>query len=138
MKRRRVAADEANDSMNAPDRAGFLLFIRNVMGINSTNLPDNSMSIDYALTVALELVNLTLAQISCVIYTLSVYNLAGDNLINYAQDQPGLTYFVDLRASYGSLNFVAGVIQSAGDEGTSESILTPVYEKFDDGEFAKS
>ncbi len=124
-----------------PTLAGFISFIRNVMAIGTGVLPDDSPVIPMALSVALAIVNPAL---NCVgyapgvpgtnpvsIYTLAVYNLAGDNVINYAQDvgspppvyQDGLPYFEYLRKKFNTNAFVSGVIQSAGDESTNESMV---------------
>jgi len=108
-----------------PTLAGFLAFIRNVMGIPTNALPDSSPDVAACYTLALEIVSPDLAALSSVIYPLAVYNLAGDFLINYAQDQPGSTYFETLRTSYKIYNFVAGVITSSSDVSTSESLATP-------------
>lgn len=119
-----------------PTLAGFLVFIRSVMGINTTVLPDNSAAITYAYNVALMTVNPQLGLGLCPtppglwnIYAIAVYNLAGDLLINYAPDQEGQTYFATLRgpppAGYGIYNFVAGVIESAHDETTGDSVAVP-------------
>ena len=116
--------------------AEFLNFIRNVMGISTTNLPDNSPAIPIALAIAEDLTNPALKAIqspSCStlgytgpsIYELAVYNLGGDNLINFAQDVPGGTFFQQARQSYGINAFVAGVISSTSDNGTGESMLVP-------------
>ena len=110
-----------------PTPAGFLNFVRNVMGVPTDVLPDDSLVLVYALQVALLIVNQKINAASPAIYTLAVYNLAGDNLINYAQDlppfpdPPALPFWAALRKSYGSNNFVAGVVSSASDEGTSSS-----------------
>ena len=92
-----------------------------------------------AFQVALEIVNPALALVGApyiypqpggvpaqsMLYTFAVYNLAGSNLINYAQDTPPSTYFTDLRATLKIGNFVPGVISSSSDEGTSQSLLNP-------------
>lgn len=116
-----------------PTPAGFLAFIRNVMGISTSNLPDNSPVIPMALAVSLEIVNLAINTASPLMYTLAVYNLGGDNLINYAQDvpdaqpvpgsDPPLPYFANLRSSFKCNAFISGVISSASDDGTSESMV---------------
>jgi len=108
-----------------PTLADYLTFIRNVMGIPSSALPDNSPVITMSFDVALEIVNLTLNQMSSVIYTLAVYNLAGDNLINFAPDQPGSDYFSTVRTSFNSTGFMAGVVGASEDEATSQTLLTP-------------
>ena len=122
----------------SPTLAGFLSFIRTVMGITSKNLPDNSPVIPMAFAVALAIVNPAL-QAVCIpdvdaagvslnsggltIYTLAVYNLAGDNLINYAPDQAGSTYFCDAREKFNTMGFSPGVISASSDEGTSQSLV---------------
>ena len=98
------------------------------MGITTTYLPDDSLSIGYAYSVALALVNPALASVPAV-YTLAVYNLGGDNLINYAPDQPGQTYFQDARKSFGLTTFSPGVAASASDGGTSVGLVTPEFMK---------
>ncbi len=70
-----------------PTIAGFLTFIAQVMGITPNYLPTNAPVITTAFNVAMAIVNPVLCQIDPSIYALSVYNLAGDNLINYAPDQ---------------------------------------------------
>lgn len=131
-----------------PTLAGFQNFITTVMGISTTILPADSPVIGFALSVALSIVN---KQLQCVavpqtdgagaslnsggltIYALAVYNLAGSNLLSYAQDQPGapnvrgskppMPFFAWTRKQYNINGFVSGVIQSAADETTSESMV---------------
>lgn len=95
------------------------------MGINTTVLPDNSPYIGWAFDVAIEVVNLNFQCIQGPIYLLMVYNLAGHNLITFAQDQPGQTFFKDTRKDFGIFAFTAGVVQSSSDEGTSTSLMVP-------------
>lgn len=119
-----------------PTLPGFIAFIRNVMGINTTVLPDSSAVIPMALSVALAIVNPALASagympgvtgtVAVSIYTLAVYNLAGDNVINFAPDvasAPNDTFFKDLRASFQTNAFVSGVISASNDESTGESLV---------------
>ena len=101
--------------------AGYLLFIRQIMGISIAVLPDASPYIDYSFQVSLATVSLDLAIVVPGIYPLAVYNLAGDRLLNYAQDQPDSTYFKDLRQQLNLTSFVPGVIQSSSDVTTSQS-----------------
>ena len=95
------------------------------MGITTTVLPSDSPVIPMSFNVAVALVNTQLRQANCELYTLAVYNLAGDRLLNFAQDQVGQTFFADQRQQFGLNNFTAGVISSTGDEGTNESMVTP-------------
>lgn len=117
-----------------PTLAGFLSFIRSVMGIDPLYLPDDSVAINWAYSVALMIVNpdLTLvtagppsAPLSVSLYELCVYNLAGDNLINYAPDQPGRTFFAEQRKNLGISTFAAGVVSSTSDDGDSVSLAVP-------------
>lgn len=116
--------------------AGYLDFIRNYMQIPTSALPDSSPAVLMTLAISEEVVNPALRAVAspCYstlgydgpnIYELCVYNLGGDNLINFAPDVPGGTYFAKLRAQYGCNSFVAGVISSSADEGTSESLTVP-------------
>lgn len=104
---------------NLPD---YLTFIRQHVGISSGPLPDNSMWISATFNMALETVNELLALAGSVFYTLSVYNLGADRLLNFALDEAGQTYFSDLRKTLGISGFTAGVITSSSDQGTSQSI----------------
>jgi hypothetical protein len=117
--------------MQQPTLAGFIDFIRGVMGIDPLLLPDNSPAIEWAYANALMIVNPTLglvgvkSPIETTLYIEAVYNLGGDNIINYAPDQPGRTYFADLRRSMNITSFAAGLVQSASDSGTSDSLAVP-------------
>lgn len=103
----------------APTVGGFLTFIRNVMGVPTQALPDDAPVITYAFDFALEIVNRTIQCASPLMYNAAVYNLSGDNLINYAPDQDGSTYFADLRTKWNLLKFIPGVVQTSSDDGTS-------------------
>lgn len=133
----------------SPTLAGFILFVRNTMGISTTVLPDADPVIPMAFAVALAIVNPALQCVpipsadaagvslnsgGLTIYTLACYNLAADNLLNYAQDQsgaaivegsgdPGLPFFQWTRKQLNMLGFVPGVIQSSNDETTGESFV---------------
>ncbi len=106
-----------------PTLAGFLSFVRSVMGVPQSALPDNAPVLQESLTFSLEIVNQTLNQVSPRMYTAAVYNLAGDNLINYAPDQSGQIYFKDIRTSFNIGGFVSGVIQSSSDNGSGDSLV---------------
>jgi hypothetical protein len=123
---------------SGPTLAGFTTFIRDVMDIGTEELPDGLPVIGMALAVAMSIVNRSLC-IVCLptndadgvqiipqqetIYTLAVYNLAGDNLVNYAQDQPGRVFFKGLRTKLNLHGFVSGVISASSDEGTSQTLV---------------
>lgn len=125
-------------------QAGFVQFIRSVMQIGTTDLPDASLAITWAYNVALGTVNTSLA-LSAVpntfdpstgrqvtFYDLAVYNLAADNLVNYAIDAPGTaedangnTFFEALRFKWGVGSFSGGVVNSVSDVSTSTSLTVP-------------
>lgn len=123
----------------SPTLAGFQSFIRIVMGITPADLPSTSPFVPMALAVSMSIVNPLLRSMPLVqfdgagaalntfgvntIYDLAVYNLAGSNLLNYAQDQPGRNFFESLRAKLNIAGFVSGVVQGSGDEGTSVSLV---------------
>ena len=114
---------------STPNLTDFLSFIRNVMGILPIYLPDNSVNITYAYDIAIDIVNPSLAVAPGNIYALAVYNLGGDNLVNFAPDQQNQNYFANLRTQLGINTWVPGVIQSSADQSTSESMLTPDFMK---------
>jgi len=111
------------------NRAGFLAFIRNSMGITVAQLPDLSTDIDAAFNLSVALVYAPIEQASPLIYDSAVYNLGGANLIEFASDQTGQTFFADQRKNFNINGFVPGVIQSASDESTSSSMLIPDFMK---------
>lgn len=113
-----------------PTLAGFTDFVANQMGISTTILPSNSPTINMAYCVAMQIVNRAICSVSPLMYQLAVYNLAGSNVLNYGQDLPDaavyknkLPFFAYTRKYYNMLGFVSGVIQSAADESTSESLV---------------
>jgi hypothetical protein len=108
---------------SSPTLAGFTDFVRNVMGISVGDLPDDSPWLEFSYDIAIDIVNDALNTINGAVYTQAVYNLAGDNLINFAQDGTGQTYFADLRKQWNILGFVPGVVESTSDEGTSASYV---------------
>src|ERR1017187_7799432 len=99
------------------------------MGINTTILPSSAPVVTMAYNVAIDLVNTDLACGPVYVYELAVYNLAGSNLINFAHDTPPSTYFTDIRKQWNMSGFVSGIIQSASDVSTSESMVVPDFIK---------
>ncbi len=138
-------------SIGPPTLAGFQSFMLNVMGITTELLPPTAPVVEMAYDIAIDIVNLQIAIASPDIYTLAVYNLAGSNIVNYAQDQiyasqsaappgstllpdntvlymrssngVGLPYFAFLRQQWNILGFAGGVVQSSSDVSTSESMV---------------
>jgi hypothetical protein len=124
-----------------PTLAGFLTFVRDVMGITTAQLPDGSPWTTLSYCLAKELVNEAILLASPLFYQQAVYNLAGSNLLNFAQDPTPVVpypansdsrvgFFAYTRKQYNMLGFVSGVIQAAADESTSESMVVP--EQFKD------
>ena len=112
-----------SNPITTPSLVGFIAWTRAVMGIPTTVIADNDIGYSYAYQVALDLVPLDFSVLSPDIYTLTVYNLGGSNLLQWQQDITGQTIFADARKSYGINNFVAGVISGAGDVSTNESLV---------------
>jgi hypothetical protein len=120
-----------------PTLAGFADFISDVMEIDPLNLPPTSPVIGYAFQVALGLVPKQLLSVClpCVLegppatnlFALSVYNLAGSQLLQFAQDQPGRVYFKETRKELGLDKFSPGVVASTADAGTSTALLNPEF-----------
>ena len=121
----------------APTIGGFNEFITTVMQVPAAALPPGSPVIQWSFDFAYDWVNTGLAGVPSQsggwsMYTRAVYNLAADTLINWAQDpdaepiyKDDLKYWAWLRKTYGVLNFVAGVVNSTSDEGTSASYQIP-------------
>ena len=109
-----------------PTQAGFLAWVRSTMQVPPEALPDDSEWITSCYDLASAQVNCTL-RIIPIAYTFAVYNLAGDYLINWAADLPDQTFFTKARESYHVNQFVAGVVASTGDNGTSTSLLNPEF-----------
>jgi hypothetical protein len=109
---------------NSPNLPDFELFVRDFMQIGIPELPDDSAFFGYAFDQAIELVIRAPAG-SGFGYTLAVYNCAGHILVRITPDQTGLAFFQNLRTTYGLLKLTAGLILSASDDGTSDSVAIP-------------
>ena len=105
-----------------PTLAGFISFGRQVMGISTQNLPDDNVGWNYAFTLAIDMIPDQLNIYSKDMYTVCVYNFAGSVLLQWQQDIYGQTFFADARKAYNINSFVAGVITSANDSSTGESL----------------
>lgn len=100
-----------------PDLAGFILFIRNTMGVSADVLPDDDPSIANAFALSTAWVNHDIACISIVLYAQAVYNLAASFLLNFGPE----SVFGQKREELGLINFTAGVISASADETTSQT-----------------
>ncbi len=118
-----------------PTLAGFNTFVYGVMRIDPLILPTTEPIIGYAYDVALAIVNPFLARAGIQsgsqwsIYALAIYNLGGSNIVNYAQDQQGRTFFADQRKALGIGSFTPGVVSGTSDQGTATSLLNPDFMK---------
>lgn len=109
----------------APNLTDYTSFLRTVVGIKAALLPDAADIIPTTLAIAKELVNEQLCAASSLMYTLAVYNLAADRLINYAPDVPEQTFFSDLRRTLRISDVSLGVVSASSDEGSSMAYLNP-------------
>ena len=107
---------------SSPTLSGFIAWTRSVMGIPTSAIADGDVGYQIAFQIALDLVPLDLNIASTDIYTLSVYNWGGSQLLQFQQDQPAQTFVADARADFNINSFTAGVINSAADVSTSEAI----------------
>ena len=129
-----------------PTLQGFKDWVRLFMGVPVGALPDDSIWFDWAYEVAIAIVNPQLAAVAgpgwpipglsippagaTPLYSLAVYNLGGDNLVNWVLDDPNAaapykTYWADLRTSFNTAGFVPGAIESSSDENTAQSMVVP-------------
>jgi hypothetical protein len=128
------------------------VFIPDVMGIDTTILPADSTVISISYQIALMFVNQALLcvpgppqcfaptpETTLTVYALAVYNLAGDRLLNFAQDlpsaaiidgsQPPMPFFAWTRKQFNLNGFVSGAITASSDNGTSASFDVPDWAK---------
>ena len=115
--------------MEGPSSSGFIAFLRNIVGINTTVLPDNAPVIEFSYNMAINICTDLLVTIPQIpgefLYITAVYNLSTDTLLTYAQDQSGQTFFTQVQQKYQLHALVPGVISFAGDEGTQSTMVVP-------------
>lgn len=107
--------------------ASFAAYIAGPMGISSTYLSPTDPNITLALSTSLDFVNQLINAVAPDLYTLAVNGLAGDFLLQWAQDLPGQTFFANARQNYGINSFVAGVVHSTADEQTEATLSNPEF-----------
>lgn len=105
-----------------PTLAGFVTFCRDIAGITPEVMPDADAGFDRAFSIAQGMIPLELCQLSPVIFTDCTYCWGVSVLVQFQQDQPGETFFSDMRSAYGVNNLVPGVISATSDEGTATSL----------------
>ncbi|MDU6685365.1 MAG: hypothetical protein E6470_17290 [Enterobacteriaceae bacterium] len=105
--------------------SGFIGFVRTDMGIDATQVPDNSPSISMAYGGAVEWVNQDIEMVMPQFYAVAVYNLAASFLVNYGTE----SVFAETRDKLKLNDFTAGVITGASDNATSAQRLVPDFFK---------
>lgn len=109
--------------VSPPTLEGFIAWTRDVMGIPQQAIGDFDPGYALAYQVAQDIVPLDFAKTAPTIYTLTIYNFGGSQLLQTQPDYPGRTYFADARAAYGINSFVAGVIDTSADSTTSQHMI---------------
>ena len=108
----------------SPTLQGYTAFLR-AECFPSANLPDGSPSIVMSLQIAVDIVNPVVECASPTLYTLAVYNLATDRLINYGQDVEGQKFFANLRTKFKIDEPAVGIVSASSNESTSTTLLNP-------------
>ena len=108
--------------ISPPTLDGFVAWAQWAMGVPTTAMSPTDPGWNFAFTISQDLVPLDFLQVNPDIYTLTVYNYGGSLLLNWQQDYPGQTYWADARKQFGTSSFTAGVIETANDVTTGESI----------------
>jgi hypothetical protein len=107
-----------------PTLEGYIAWVRQIMGVPDTILPDDSIYLEMSYDISYNIVNRYIWCANPGIFTIAVYNLGGDYLVNIAQDDPNLpppdnTYWSNLRTTMNLNSFLPGLINQASDQGTS-------------------
>lgn len=106
-----------------PTFEGYLAFVRGVMGVPGSAIADDSPTLKWCYSTALEFVNTGMGLCRLpTLYTTTVYNAGASLLLNHAMDEPPSTYFADMRKQLGLGKPVNGLVNSASDQGTAGSI----------------
>lgn len=100
----------------------------NVVDNNGTPITGSSQItwIVLSFLIALEVVNETL-RVSPGLYTIAVYNLATDRLINLQPDSSGQTFWKEQRAKFEIYRTTPGIVNSGSDGGTAAAVLNPEF-----------
>jgi len=112
-----------------PNTTDLYTFLMDVAGIPAAALPSSSPYLSWALSYSEQMTLKVLRVVGQDFYCFAVYLLATSFLINWCPDQPGQTFFADLRKTWNITGFIGGTIQSSADESTSESLLAPEFLK---------
>jgi len=116
-----------------PTFAGFEWFVANIMNVPFPSIPPTSW-LNVAYTMGINLAYTGLQGVPSdptgpSIYAMAVYNLAGAYLVAFAIDDPSLqppsNYWSNLQTQYGINSAAFGIITSAADQGTADSLYIP-------------
>jgi hypothetical protein len=109
-----------------PTFDGFKAWVAAVMAVPDASMPDDTtlqVAYDQALNLAyLQFANIPSQSTTMSIYAQAVYNLGGHYLVEFAMDNPGSTFWTDLRNKFGIYNFTGGLTNQAHDQGTGEGM----------------
>jgi hypothetical protein len=105
---------------NAPNLTDFSSWVYGSMGVPTAALPTGSVWLEYAFNQAIALVAFY-PTVTPIEYVLAVYNCGGHILLKITPDQPGQSFFAQARSSMKLAEPEIGIIQSSGDESTSNS-----------------
>lgn len=109
----------------APNITDYTTFLYDHVGIPEDNLPSDAPIIATSLQIAQDIVSFAILRASADLYTLAVYNLAADRLLNYAPDVANQTWFRDQRKKMRLMELSVGVPTSVSDNGTAVGVLNP-------------
>lgn len=110
---------------STPNLADYTTWLYTQAGIPEEVLPADSVWIPITFDMAKHQINWELSYAAGNLFPLVFYNLAGDRLINFAQDIAGQEFFAGQRAKYRIHEPAVGVVSSGGDGGTSMGLVNP-------------
>jgi hypothetical protein len=105
-----------------PTLLGFITFCRQIVGIPQVVMGDEDPAFPTALQYAQLWIPTELQLFAPELYVAAVYNWAASYLIQFKQDPTGQVFFTNARSAFGITNFVPGVINSAHNEATSQTM----------------
>lgn len=106
---------------STPNLADFTTFVYD-QGVTTAVLPTDSVYLGYAFEHAFNSALTPPSDLAPIIYVIAVYDLGMHRLIKITQDVSGSTYFKVLRINFRIGSFLAGVLASSSDEGTSGNL----------------
>jgi len=116
-----------------PTYAGFQWFVANIMGVPGASIPPDSW-MEVAYTMAVNLCYTPLLSIPSdpsgpSVGAIATYNLGAAYLCGFAQDDqttnPPGSFWSNLQQQYGINSTTFGMVTSASDQGTADSLYIP-------------